>query len=181
MSATHNKGRLDPGSLLDDMVADVTYSHGTAFSMGTKPRQVTTFVGGYSSLPGTFGEQAAHDAANTVMSPVGVQGNAIPSPPLNMHLQNNIVSQRMMVKECVKTKLFRRLKFFKKDVHGLYDLRNGTVCAMIIANCNVEPKDATEAWWADMRKLVVCTHTDRRNNIIKNMHLRFKGTKPMPM
>ena len=46
---------------------------------------------------------------------------------------------------------------------------------MIIANCNVEPDQADEHWWADMRKLVVCTHTDRRNNVIKNMRLRFRG------
>jgi hypothetical protein len=26
---------------------------------------------------------------------------------------------------------------------------------------------------------VVCTHTDRRNNVIKNMHLRFKGNDSM--
>jgi hypothetical protein len=81
-----------------------------------------------------------------------------------------------MVKECVKTKLFSRLKFFKKDLHGLYDLRRGTVCSMIVANCNVATEDVDEYWWADMRKLVVCTHTDRRNNVIKNMRLRFRGT-----
>jgi hypothetical protein len=92
-----------------------------------------------------------------------------------MQLQNTIASQRMMVRGCVKTKLFRRLKFFKKDVHGLYDLRQGSVRAFIVAHCNVTPAEASEIWWADMRKLVVCTHTDRRNNVIKNMRLRFRG------
>ena len=38
---------------------------------------------------------------------------------LNMQLQNTIVLQRHMVRDCVKTKLFRRLNFFKKGVHGL--------------------------------------------------------------
>jgi hypothetical protein len=80
-----------------------------------------------------------------------------------------------MVRDCVKTKLFRRLKFFKKDVHGLYNLRNSTVCAMIVGNCNVSRADADETWWANMRKLVVCTHSDRRNNVIKNVRLRFRG------
>ena len=102
-----------------------------------------------------------------------VPTNHITPQPLNMHLQITIASQRMMVKECVKTTLFRRLKFFRKDVHGLFDVRSGSVCAMIIENCNVS---ADEVWWADMRKLVIATHTDCRNNVIKNMRLRFYGT-----
>ena len=157
-------------------VADVTHSYGSAFPLNTHLRQVNILFGGYTSLPGRRQDAASNDAANTVIPQDSVHGPVIQAPPLNMHLQNNIASQRMMVKECVKTKLFRRLKFFSKDVHGLYDPRNGTVCAMIIANCNVTTQDANESWWADMRKLVVCTHTDRRNNVIKNMHLRFKGT-----
>ena len=96
--------------------------------------------------------------------------------PLNMQLQNSLVSNRMMVKACVKTTLFRRVKFFIKDMHGLYDLRDGTVCALIIANCNVTAAEVDEYWWADMRKLIVATHTDRRNNVIKNIRLRFNGT-----
>ena len=93
---------------------------------------------------------------------------------LNMQLQNTIVSQRHMVRDCVKTKLFRHLKFFKKDVHGLFDLCNGTVCAMIVANCNVSRADVDKTWWTSMRKLVVCTHTDWRNNVVKNIRLRFR-------
>jgi hypothetical protein len=114
---------------------------------------------------------------NPVMSHNGdrMPSNSITPQPLNMHLQNTIASQRMMVKECVKTTLFRRLKFFKKDVHGLFDVRSGSVCAMIIENCNVSADEADHVWWADMRKLVVATHTDRRNNVIKNMRLRFYG------
>jgi hypothetical protein len=117
--------------------------------------------------------QRKHNAANEITPTV--LKNHTPIVPLNMNLQNTISSQRMMVRECVKTKLFRRLKFFKKDVHGLFDRRQGTVCAMIIANCNIEAEKADEYWWADMRKLVVCSHTDRRNNVIKNMRLRFRG------
>ena len=94
-----------------------------------------------------------------------------------MQLQNSLVSNRMMVNACVKTTLFRRVKFFIKDtMHGLYDLRDGTVCALIIANCNVTAADVNTYWWADMRKLIVATHTDRRNIVIKNIRLCFNGT-----
>ena len=96
--------------------------------------------------------------------------------PLNMALQNTESSNKLMVKACVKTKLFSRLKFFKKEIHGLYDLRPNSVCALIIANCNVTPEQADKYWWGDMRKVVINTHTDRRNNVIKNIRLRFWGT-----
>jgi hypothetical protein len=64
---------------------------------------------------------------------------------LNMRLQNTIKSQRLMVKDCVRTKLFRRLKFFTKGIHDLYDHHNGSVCAMI-ANCNATHEEATVTW-----------------------------------
>jgi hypothetical protein len=191
MSATHPKGRLDPDSVLDDYsptaahhfqaynahaVADVTSSGGASFPIYKPRTHVNAFVGGYSSLPVASLNPPSHIVTSTMLPP---PANATVAEPLNMTLQNTIVSQRMMVKHCVKNKLFRRLKFFKKDVHGLYDLRHGTVCAMIVANCNVTNDEASEHWWADMRKLVVCTHTDRRNNVIKNMHLRFKGNDSM--
>ena len=133
----------------------------------------------YSSLPTPRGDQttgavAALDPVSVLSYPNIPPGNPS-TTPLNMLLSNTIASQRMMVKECVKFKLFRRVKFYKKDVHGVYDLRKGSVCALIIANCNVELEDADEHWWADMRKLVGNTHTDRRNNVIKNMRLRFRG------
>ena len=67
--------------------------------------------------------------------------------PLNMALQNTESSNKLMVKACVKTKLFSRLKFFKKEIHGLYDLRPNSVCALIIANCNVTPEQADKYWW----------------------------------
>jgi hypothetical protein len=131
----------------------------------------------YSSLPDALYVQKSNNCIllrpfKTVSTTPKVEANVT---ALNMQLQNTIVLQRHMVCDCVKTKLFRCLKFFKKDVHGLYNLCNGTVCAMVVANCNVTTADADKVWWANMRKLVVCTHTDRRNNVIKNIRLRFRG------
>jgi hypothetical protein len=132
---------------------------------------------GYSSHPDTKPAATSNiGVAVTVPTLVLSSAPVATATPLNMQLQNSLVSNRMMVKACVKTTLFRRLKFFIKDMHGLYDLREGTVCALIIANCNVTAADVDEYWWADMRKLIVATHTDRRNNVIKNIRLRFNGT-----
>jgi hypothetical protein len=94
---------------------------------------------------------------------------------LNMRLQITNKAQRLMVKHCVKTKLFRRLKFFTKGIHDLYDHRPGSVCAMIIANCNATHEEATVTWWSDMSKLLKYTITDHRNNVIKTMRMRFEG------
>lgn len=94
---------------------------------------------------------------------------------LNMHIMNTITSQRLMIRNCVRTQLFRRLKFFKKDIHGMYDTRKGSVCALIIQNCNASEEEATLFWWSDMRKLVARTHTDHRNNVIKTIRMRFHG------
>jgi hypothetical protein len=132
---------------------------------------------GYSSHPSHLSSATQQPAVLSLPTPVPSASFApTATPPLNMELQNSNISQRMMVKDCVKTTLFRRVKFFIKDVHGLYDLRDGSVCALIIANCNVMRANVDEYWWAEMRKVIVSTHTDRRNNVIKNIRLRFNGT-----
>jgi hypothetical protein len=140
-------------------------------------RQRHNPMSGYSSHPTNIVSTPQQTAELLVPTPVLSTSFAIVTPPpLNMQLHNSIISQRMMVKDCVKTTLFRRVKFFIKDVHGLYDLRDGSVCALIIANCNVMRANVDEYWWAEMRKVIVSTHTDRRNNVIKNIRLRFNGT-----
>ena len=44
----------------------------------------------------------------------------------------------MIIRECVKTVLFRRVKFYKKRIHGLYNFRTGSVMALVIQCCNVQ-------------------------------------------
>ena len=84
--------------------------------------------------------------------------------------------KRMMVRDFVKKVLFRRLKFFIKELHGMYHQSETSVCGLVIKNCNVPDHEATLDWWATMRKVVISTHTDHRNNVIKTMRLRFRGT-----
>jgi hypothetical protein len=83
---------------------------------------------------------------------------------------------RMMVRDCVKKELFRRLKFYKKEFHGNYDFRQGSVCALVIQCCNLEHEKATLQWWNTMQRVIVRTHTDHRNNVIKTIRVRFCGT-----
>ena len=57
----------------------------------------------------------------------------------------------------------------------MFDLSPTSVCGIVIVTCNVTSEDATPTWWADIRSLIVRTHTDHRNNVIKTMRTRFRG------
>ena len=85
------------------------------------------------------------------------------------------VGKRTCIRTCVKKLLFRRLKFFNRNKHGMFDLSPTSVCGIVIATCNVTSENATPTWWADIRSLIVRTHTDHRNNVIKTMRTRFRG------
>ena len=61
--------------------------------------------------------------------------------------------KRMMVRDFVKKVLFRRLKFFIKELHGMYHQSETSVCGLVIKNCNVPDHEATLDWWATMRKV----------------------------
>jgi hypothetical protein len=82
---------------------------------------------------------------------------------------------RMMIRDCVKTILFRRLKFYNKLIYGLYDFRASSVMARVIRFCNVEQDKVTLEWWTPINKMIGNTLTDHRNNVIKAIHHRFKG------
>ena len=82
---------------------------------------------------------------------------------------------RMMICDCVKTVLFRRLKFYNKLIHGLYNFRASSVMARVIQFCNVEQEKVTLEWWTPINKMIGNTLTDNRNNVIKTVHHRVEG------
>jgi hypothetical protein len=86
---------------------------------------------------------------------------------------------RTLVREFVKEHLFRLVKFFNKDIHGHYDLSRASVCGLVVHHCNVEIQDADAAWWATMRKTIVTTLTNHRNNVIKTVRGRYRGTSTL--
>jgi hypothetical protein len=81
----------------------------------------------------------------------------------------------MMICDCVKTVLFRRLKFYNKLLHGLYNFRTGSGMARVIQFCNVEQDLVTLQWWKPINKLIGNTLTDHRNNVSKTIHHCFEG------
>jgi hypothetical protein len=79
-----------------------------------------------------------------------------------------------IIKSCMKNHIFRKCKFYNRDKHGVFSTKTNTMCGQVIKHCNINGADGQ--WWHKMRRLVVKTHTDHRNNCIKAMQTRFKGT-----
>ena len=143
-------------------------------SVATVPYKSLPDGSGFPALPGTM----IGTIAPSILPMIVCQSN------MNMHHdfmdmtgKMTPAGKRMMVRDFVKKVLFRRLKFFIKELHGMYHQSETSVCGLVIKNCNDVPDhEATLDWWATMRKAVISTHTDHRNNVIKTMRLRFRGT-----
>ena len=117
----------------------------------------------YHALPGNGHPQAL--VRNARMNPVVAQSKCLTNMIEGHQDITNLAgkmtqeARRIFLRNCVKTGLFSLLKFFKKDLHGIYaDQRETTVWGLVIKSCNLSCQDATLEWWATMRKIVVTTH-----------------------
>jgi hypothetical protein len=86
-------------------------------------------------------------------------------------------NQISMVKGCIKRHVFSIWKFYQKDYHGSFSEDHKTMCGFIMKHTNIR---GTQNWWLGIRRVVVKTHTDLRNNAIKNMQTKFKGKEMKP-
>ena len=82
-----------------------------------------------------------------------------------------MINMRSIIKGCVKTNIFRKCKFYHRDVHGVFSTNPHSMCGQVMQYCNINA--SSTAWWHDIRQLVVQTHTNHRNNCIKAMQQRF--------
>ena len=73
----------------------------------------------YNANPDVPSSSDAMQQQNSTSNVLFAFTHPVEEEPLNMALQNTESSNKLMVKACVKTKLFSRLKFFKKEIHGL--------------------------------------------------------------
>jgi hypothetical protein len=76
------------------------------------------------------------------------------------------------IKSCVRKRMFPIWKFYNKAFDSHYSLDEKTWCGFLMKYTKIT---GDESWWVEIRKLVVKTHTDMRNNVIKNMQAKFKG------
>ena len=86
--------------------------------------------------------------------------------------ENTEENQISVIKTCIKNHVFSIWKFYQKDYHSHFSEDEKTLCGFIMKHTNIR---GTENWWLGMRRIVVKTHTDLRNNAIKNMQMKFKG------
>jgi hypothetical protein len=78
-----------------------------------------------------------------------------------------------IIKTCMKAYIFRKCKFYNRDRHGVFSTKSSSMCGQVIQHCHIAGADGL--WWHQMRRVVVKTHTDHRNNCIKAMQTRFKS------
>ena len=119
-----------------------------------------------SSLPSTIKVMKASDSHVT---------SSIPGLSSIMDMSMTEISeenQRLMVRGCIKNHVFSVWKFYQKDFHSHFSEDEKTMCGFIMKHTNIR---GTQNWWLGMRRIVVKTHTDLRNNAIKNMQIKFKG------
>ena len=94
---------------------------------------------------------------------------------VDMSMSITSTGMRAVIKECVKNKLFRCVKFFDREKHGFYSEQLNTACGLVIKFCHIAPTSQTQAfaWWREVRPLVIKTISDHRNNCIKSMRTMF--------
>ena len=83
-------------------------------------------------------------------------------------------SLRVVLRSVVNTTLFRFLKFYDADVHGGYSTDAGSVCHLLVQECNVKSSDSQE-WWHSIKGNLSRLITDHRNNVIKCIRKYYGG------
>jgi hypothetical protein len=133
--------------------------------MYTKQEQKHAY-GNPPSLPSTIKVGTSSDSQLT---------SSVPGLSSLMDMSMTEISEEnqiSMIKTCIKKHVFSIWKFYQKDYHSHFSADEKTLCGFIMKHTNIR---GTENWWLGMRRIVVKTHTDLRNNAIKNMQMKFKG------
>ena len=111
---------------------------------------------------------ASAACAETMMSSIAI----------DMSITLSEKGKRSIIKDNVREKVFRYVKFYNRDRHGFYSNSPKSVCGMLFKfshMAHLPPEQLQKHWINDVRKLVIRTISDHRNNCIKAMKHRFKG------
>jgi hypothetical protein len=80
----------------------------------------------------------------------------------------------LKIQQTVKFNLFRNYKFIDKEVDMMFNAANDSICGFMLNQMHVLTDQ--EQWWNANKKQIRNNHTMHRNNTIKNIHNKFKGT-----
>ena len=151
---------------------------GTVYKAGPDGKRFRTSGTGTVNDKTSATSSLTHDVPFTNNVPVSCLSNhdvTMHSSAKDMTKDMTSKHLNMMIRDCVKTVLFRRIKFYNKLIHGLYDFRPKSVMGCVIQFCNVEREKVTLKWWTPINKMIGNAVTDHRNNVISTVHKRFKG------
>jgi hypothetical protein len=174
---------IDPTSLIDDNVRQHKKPKVTSVDNSAKPDAIDIGVSFETQMEKVISEPSlCYPNFQHVPQMVDLQPkqsslgtHTMVSNNEDMTLSVSTRGLHLIVRNIVKEKLFRKLKFFDKRKHGSYSTKSNTVCGMLIKLGNISAVEADYKWWDTMRSTVMRTHTDHRNNCIKAMRLRFRG------
>jgi hypothetical protein len=83
--------------------------------------------------------------------------------------------KRLIVRDCVKRKIFPLVKFYDREDHHVFSRRMDTVCGIVLHFTHMKQAYDAADWWHETRRLVHSTHTVHRNNCIKAIQKGFIG------
>ena len=130
-----------------DHINIIRTAPGTVYKAGSDRKRFRTSAG-----TGTVNDKTS--ATSSLTNDVPFTNNVPVSRPSNhdvtMHSSAKDMTSKhlsMMIRDCVKTILFRRIKFYNKLIQGLYDFRAKSVMGCVIQQfCNVERDKVTLKW-----------------------------------
>jgi hypothetical protein len=128
--------------------------------------------GGLSTMPEAV-PSSIHVSKSTGHSLITTSVPGRSNIPLDMSLTEvKADHQKMLVKDCVRKRIFSIWKFYQREFDSQFSLDEETLCGFILKYTGLQ---GDEDWWVQIRKVVRKCHTDMRNNAIKNMQAKFKG------
>jgi hypothetical protein len=161
----------------------------TVATTGSMPTTIQNLLG-LANEPGPVADFSSSSTLSSVQKPGNPLSNrshlpstTYASPPPASRMETEVtynmsmttisdINMRSILRGCVKSNIFRKCKFYNRDVHGVFSDHPDTMCGQVMRACNIT---ADAAWWHAKRPLIVTTHTNHRNNCIKAMQTRFTG------
>jgi hypothetical protein len=146
---------------------------GTVYKAGLDGKRFRTAMNGIAHEKTSAASSFTNDVSFNNNMPVScASNNHVTMHSSTKDMTKDMTSKHlsMIICDCVKTVLFRRVKFYKKRIHGLYDFCTGSVMALVIQCCNVQQEKVTVKWWEQISKLIGTKVTNHRNNVRKTVH-----------
>ena len=84
---------------------------------------------------------------------------------------------RFIIRSCVKTVIFPKVKFLDKQAHGYFSQSQQSVCGMLLSHVfqQILKQEEAMAWWRSWQQVVFRSHNVCRNNCIQAMRNIYLG------